>query len=76
MVDIARLDSTDADFDARLEALVSWEADEGDGVERAGRDIIADVRARGDAAVLDYTRRFDRRAVETASALVPPGEVT
>lgn len=54
-----RLDTASADFDRALAALRTW-PDAADGeVERAVAAILADVAARGDAAVLDYTARFD-----------------
>jgi histidinol dehydrogenase len=59
------LDTRDADFDARLESALAWSADTDEAIETAVKSIIADVRARGDAAVLECTRRFDR--VEVAS---------
>jgi histidinol dehydrogenase len=58
--DVRRLDSGAPDFDARLSALLAWEASQDAAIERTVADILADVRRRGDAAVLDYTRRFDR----------------
>jgi len=61
MIDIARLDSADPDFDARLAALQQWDATAGSEVLHAVQDILADVRARGDAAVVELTNRFDRR---------------
>jgi len=57
---VRRLDSGAPDFDARLSALLAWEASQDAAIERTVADILADVRKRGDAAVLDYTRRFDR----------------
>ena len=57
---VRRLSSRDADFDAALTALTAWDVSEEDAVTRAARDIIDAVRARGDAALLEYTRRFDR----------------
>jgi histidinol dehydrogenase len=60
MPEIARLSTRDADFDRRLAALTRFEAAQDEAVERAVAGIVADVRARGDAAVLEHTRRFDR----------------
>jgi len=57
---VRRLSSRDADFDGALTALTAWDVSEEDAVTRAARDIIDAVRARGDAALLEYTRRFDR----------------
>lgn len=65
MTRIARLTSTAADFEARLAKLLAFEAAQDAKVERAVAEIIADVRARGDAAVLELTRRFDRVAADS-----------
>ena len=54
------LSVTDADFDARFQALLSMKREEAEDVDQAVAAIIADVRARGDAAVCDLTARFDR----------------
>ena len=69
MPDITRLHSLDPDFDAGLERLLDWDQTTDPAVEAVVRDIIADVRARGDAALLDYTERFDRWAVPVAADL-------
>ena len=57
---LRRLSSRQAGFDARLSALTRYEESGNAAVERMVRSIIADVRKRGDAAVLAYARRFDR----------------
>ena len=57
---IRRFSSRDADFTARLDALLAFEAAQDDAIERTVAAILADVKARGDAAVLEYTQRFDR----------------
>jgi histidinol dehydrogenase len=59
MSQIQRLDSSDAQFDAKLKALLAFEASTDDAVERAVSEILAAVRSQGDAAVLAYTKRFD-----------------
>jgi len=69
MSDIARLNSRDPAFDAELERLLDWEQAAGPAVETVVRDVIADVRARGDAAVIEYTARFDRWSVSAAGEL-------
>jgi histidinol dehydrogenase len=56
---LRRLSTRDAGFDATLAALTRYEAAQDDAVEATARAIIADVRKRGDAAVLEYTRKFD-----------------
>src|SRR4051812_30465724 len=55
-----RLDSRSADFAARFAALLAAKRETADDVEQAVRGIIADVRSRGDAALIDLTQRFDR----------------
>ncbi|MES2258723.1 MAG: histidinol dehydrogenase [Pseudomonadota bacterium] len=59
-IQIRQLDSTQADFSQSLDALLAFEASTDDAIERAVTSILADVKARGDAAVLEYTNRFDR----------------
>ena len=73
MLKIRRLSTLDGDFDRQLTALLALDDRTDAAVEAAVAEIIAAVRARGDAAVLDYTRRFDRRAVATAAELELPG---
>jgi histidinol dehydrogenase len=59
MLEIARLSTTDPGFEAKLSALVAFETALDEEVERTAATILADVRARGDAAVLDHTARLD-----------------
>ncbi len=66
-----RLDATSADFDAQLRAL-QWSADADASVDATVASIIADVRARGDAAVLDHTARFDGVKATSVAALELP----
>jgi histidinol dehydrogenase len=63
MVDIKRLNSRDAGFQADLEHLLDWEQSADLKVESVVREIISAVRTRGDAALIEYTERFDRRKV-------------
>ena len=55
-----RLDHSEPDFEQRFQALISAKRDTVEDVEVVVREIIKDVRARGDAALIDYTKRFDR----------------
>ncbi len=57
---ISRLDSGAPDFLQTLDALLAFESSTDDAIEHAVADILRDVRTRGDAAVIDCTRRFDR----------------
>ncbi|MDR0934605.1 MAG: histidinol dehydrogenase [Burkholderiaceae bacterium] len=72
---ISRLDTAQPDFDANLMRVLAFEAQTDESIDRVAADIIADVRKRGDAAVLEYTGRFDRLAETTLAALeIPSGE--
>ena len=76
MADIARLATTDADFDTRLSALLAWESVSNKHVQQAVDDIIAAVRADGDAALMDFTARFDGWQPASAAALeIPPARL-
>ena len=55
-----RLDATAADFSARFDALLAMKREVSDDVDAAARAIIADVVARGDAALVDLSLKFDR----------------
>lgn len=55
-----RLSQSEPDFEQRFVALLSAKREVSEDVDATVRAILADVRARGDAAVLDYTARFDR----------------
>ena len=59
-VSIRRLNTTDSDFNARLMAVLAFEAAEDEAIDRAAAQILAEVKQRGDDAVLEYTRQFDR----------------
>lgn len=63
MVAIKRLATVDADFTAKMDALLAFETAQDDSIERTVIGILADVKARGDAAVVEYTNRFDRLTV-------------
>ncbi len=69
MKTIARLKTTDADFRSRLDELLAWEQSTDSEVVTTVTGILADVRKRGDAALLEYTAKFDRVEVDSAAAL-------
>lgn len=66
---IRRLDTRAAGFDAEFDKLLAFEATLDKSVEEAVDSILSDVRERGDSAVLEYTRRFDRVAAHAMAAL-------
>lgn len=68
-MEIRRLNSTDQNFWNDLSAMLEWESVSDDTVFNTVRDILSDVRKRGDEAVLEYTKRFDQLAVEAITQL-------
>ena len=65
----ARLSTADPEFEARFKALQHWSADTDAAIEQRVADILADVQQRGDAAVLEYTARFDALQAPSMQAL-------
>ena len=68
-MNIARLSTQQADFDARLSKLLAFEETADEKLEATVAAILADVKKRGDAAVLEYTRKFDRLPLANAAAM-------
>jgi len=66
---IRRLNSADSDFYRQLDELLAWEQVSDEQVGQTVRDIISDIRARGDAALLEYTNRFDRMQAGSIAGL-------
>ncbi|MDX1804327.1 MAG: histidinol dehydrogenase, partial [Alcanivorax sp.] len=64
------LNAQDADFDAKLAALTAWSEERDAEVAERVHGIVRDVARRGDAALVEYTNRFDRRDVQDAAELV------
>jgi histidinol dehydrogenase len=69
---LRRLSTRATGFDLELEQLTAFESAQDAEVDCAVAAIVADVHARGDAAVLEYTRRFDRLQVSAAAELELP----
>ncbi len=72
MPTIQRLNTAAADFWPRLEALTAWEGVADETVTAIVREILAQMRRRGDDALLEYTCRFDRLDVARAADLAIP----
>ncbi len=72
MVAIQRLDSRSEDFSQQLKTLLAFEGAQDDRVEQTVIAILAEVKARGDAAVVEYTNRFDRLSAASMGALELP----
>ena len=65
----ARFSTASTTFEAELKARLHWSPDTDAAIEQRVADILVDVQKRGDAAVLDYTARFDALEVASMSAL-------
>ena len=64
-----RLSTAQADFEVLFQQRLHWSADTDAAIEQRVADILADVKTRGDAAVLDYTARFDGLQAATMADL-------
>lgn len=64
-----RLSTADANFEHDFAQRLHWSADTDAAIEQRVADILADVQQRGDAAVLEYTARFDGLQVDSVQAL-------
>ena len=75
-VNIRLLDTAAADFEAVFQRVLHWSAETDLAIEERVAGILADVRLRGDAAVLEYTERFDGVvAVSVAQLEIPRSEL-
>jgi histidinol dehydrogenase len=68
-IKMLRLDSVAVDFEQQLQARLAWDASDDLDIHKRVLDIIADVKKRGDKALLEYTNRFDGTAFKTADEL-------
>ena len=73
MLKIRKLQSSSATFSAQLSALLAFESAQDPQLEQRVRDILLDVKTRGDAALLETTAKFDRWTPASASALEVDG---
>lgn len=75
-MNIKRLNTQVAGFDAELKALLAFETAQDDSIDQVVANILKDVKARGDAAVLEYTNRFDKTNASTLASLeIPQAEL-
>ncbi len=72
MIKPARLDSTQPDFSVRLARLLQFDDATDASIETTVAEILSEVRKRGDAAVLEYTEKFDRLAAASMADLELP----
>lgn len=69
------LDSSDADFETAFATLLNAKREDSPDVDAAVAEIIADVRHRGDAALLELTAKFDRLELSAEQLAISPAEV-
>lgn len=69
---IRRFDAGSANFESEFDRLLAFESSIDRDVEARVQEILADVRSRGDEALLEYTRRFDRLDVSSMAELTIP----
>lgn len=69
------LNASDASFEADFAAFLTTKREDSPDVDATVAEIIADVRARGDAAVIDLTHRFDRLALTSDTMAFSPAEI-
>jgi histidinol dehydrogenase len=72
---IRRLSSREPEFLSTLDALLAFDNSTDEAIERTVAEVLVNVRTVGDAAVLDYTRRFDHLDVKTMAELELPASV-
>jgi histidinol dehydrogenase len=70
-----RLDRSSADFDERFGKFLSAKREVSADVEAAARTIVQDVAARGDAALIEATKKYDRLELEASGLRITPAEV-
>src|SRR3569832_1621326 len=68
-IQIRKLDSSAPDFVRQLNAVLAFESEQDEAIDRAAAEILAQVKARGDEAVLEYTNKFDRLTAKSVAAL-------
>ena len=68
-MNIRRFSTSDASFEQDLKALLAFETAQDDQIDSVVADILRNVKTRGDAAVLEYTQRFDRLDAQSAQSM-------
>ena len=68
-MNIRKLSTKDTNFDADLKALLAFETAQDDSIDVVVANILKDVKTRGDAAVLEYTNRFDKTSASHLAEL-------
>lgn len=70
-----RIDSRSADFPSRFKAFLATKREVSADIEAATRSIVDDVKVRGDAALIEATRKFDRLTLDAGGLRFTPAEI-
>ncbi len=68
-MNIKRLTTTQADYQSQMDTLLAWEGVSDDQVNSTVKDILKNIRSRGDEALVEYTNKFDRMNVSSMKDL-------
>lgn len=68
-MNIKRLTTTQADYQEQMDTLLAWEGVSDDHVNSTVKDILKNIRSRGDDALVEYTNKFDRMNVSSMKEL-------
>jgi len=68
-MNIKRLKTSQADYQSQMDTLLAWEGVSDDQVNSTVRDVIKNIRQRGDEALVEYTNKFDRMNVSSMADL-------
>ena len=68
-MNIKRLTTTQADYQSQMDTLLAWEGVSDDNVNATVKDILKNIRSRGDEALIEYTNKFDRMNVSSMKDL-------
>jgi histidinol dehydrogenase len=68
-IEIRRFSSAQPDYAQQMDTLLAWEAVSDAQVQKTVSDIVFDIRTRGDAALIEYTNKFDRMSVSSMAQL-------
>jgi len=74
MLEIQHLTTLADNFWSQLDSLLAWDSIADDNITQTVRNILQNVRHKGDTALLDYTRQFDRRQIQNPEEMIVPKE--
>jgi len=69
-MNIKRLSTTQTDYQQQMDSLLAWEGVSDDQVNSTVKDILKNIRSRGDDALVEYTNKFDRMNVSSMQELI------